>query len=134
MELPINIMIVLAISLVVTILFITFAQESISDSKKQLDEFTTKTDDQTQRILTVKSISNTQIGSLAKDCYMQHAYNSIQTTECFVVLGEPTSLTNSAILQESTLNSSQIDVDTTAVKNAVRIFYNAALNKVIVTG
>ncbi len=129
MELPIQIIVVMFVALIVGSGLIYFSQTNIDKSQERLDELTDMGSvTQEDKILEVNSITESSINNLAKQCFEDNK-NSIKTEICVVLIGN-LQTTCQSIIQKTTLSVNKITCDIKPNSNAVKIIYNAPLNKI----
>lgn len=133
MEMPIKIIIVLFVAIVVGIMIINFTTTIIEDSKRKLGEFYDDKEVQEDMILELVTITSKQIGIMAKDCFEKHSNVDIEGKLCYVLIGA-IDANEADIKSYSRLEDEKIEVNLANAHNAVRIRYNAALDKVQVSG
>ena len=132
MEMPIRVIITLFVAVVVAIIIVQFAGESVDDAKMRLNSFGDDEMPEDDKIMEMKEVSSHQVAILVDECYKKHSNVDIEDVLCYVLLGEMKA-SASGIKEESNYGD-QLTVDISSASNAVRIKYNAALDKVEVKG
>ena len=133
MEMPIRIIVALFVAIIVALAIVKFTSDSINDSKQKLKDFGVKEEVDEEKIMELDEVSSYQIGIMAKECHTKNSNVNLESELCFVLLGN-VNANNNAIKEASKLEDEQISVDLSSAKNAVRIRYNAALDRVEVFG
>ncbi len=130
MEFPIQIMVVLFITIVVGGAIVSFSDNSLTDSKAKLDEIsqeTTLSDE--EKIIEIVNINANNIAALSKQCF-EDMDNSLESNICFVVLGEiqTTCLSILESIDEEYSENMYCNINTDG--NSIKIYYNAPLSRV----
>jgi hypothetical protein len=129
MELPIQIMIILFISIIIGGAVINFSQSNIAESQERLKEISLNdVESQEDRIIEITTISTNTVQDLSEQCFKDNV-QSLESTICFAVLGSVTA-TCSSVIDNTELLADQIECNFESGGNAVKIYYNAPLGRV----
>lgn len=130
MEMPIQIMVVLFIALIIGGVVITFSEDSLFNSKQNLDAIIDNSDlSDEEKIIEVNSISTNNLVSLVNQCFKDKE-NSLENNLCFVILGD---ISTSCDEIKSEIENVNFDCSFDGSGNSIKISYNAPLNKIEVS-
>jgi hypothetical protein len=133
MELPIRIMITLFVALIVAMVIIGFSNKMINDAKEKVKDIGGDELPEEDKIIEVTSVSNSQLASLAEDCFRK-SQDMLASEICYVVLGSIDANEADIMDRLSILTEENVDIDLSSADNAVRIKYNAISDKIEITG
>jgi hypothetical protein len=133
MELPIRIIITLFVAVVVALGVITFSQKMISNSKTKMYNFDNEEIEQ-DRMIEVSKVTNTQVATLAQNCYLENSNKELEKKICFVILGDVEASESGVENAIKNVDEENFEIDLSDAKNAVKIKYNPITDKVIVSG
>lgn len=132
MEMPITVIITLFVAVVVGVVIINLASDMITDSREKLDTWNDKEIDD-DKIIELDAVLSTSVANLAAECYKKYYNQEAESAVCFVVLGD-VSASESEVIASYPYDEDTIDVDLANAKNAVRIGYDFAENKIKIKG
>ena len=132
MEMPIRVIITLFVAVVVAIIIVQFAGESVDQSKTRLNSFLDEEDLEEDKIMEMTEVSSHQAAILADECYKKHSNVDIEDILCYVLLGEVKA--DASGIKDESHYADQLTVDISSASNAVKIKYNAALDVVQISG
>lgn len=132
MELPIQIMIVLFVTVLVASVVIMFSTDMIRDAKNKMKEpwIKERTED---KIIEVETITDKGIEILIEECYEKNKQEALSKTLCFVVHGQTNAVTiltpNAATIVSGV--KEDITVQTFDIGGkTLYVYYNPAGNQV----
>ncbi|MDO8624877.1 MAG: hypothetical protein Q7R47_02245 [Candidatus Diapherotrites archaeon] len=131
MEMPIQIIVVLFVSIAVSLLVLNFASNTFNQGQQQLRQYTLSCEKDTDFFVDVAQLTPGQVASLAKDCYENNLGKYEGDHLCYIVhgpiLGDPLSEINSEY-GVSALN------DVTGSGKTLYVYFSERDQKVFVTG
>ncbi|MFT4312610.1 MAG: hypothetical protein ACMXYF_05270 [Candidatus Woesearchaeota archaeon] len=129
MELPINVMIVLVIGVIVAAVVVIFVQNTLDDTRDQLDYTFADGREEANKVLRVSSLTDSKLVALLEECHQRY-FDSLTDELCYVVIGNVSNLQNVTIA--NSLDSLAGDFDLSEVdglENVLVIEYNVQAGK-----
>jgi RNA processing factor Prp31 len=133
MELPIKIMITLFVALIVALVVIGFSNKMINDAKEKVKEIGGNDFPEQERIIEVHKVTSYQIASLAEECFRK-SKDMLASEVCFAVIGSVEASESEIMRNLVELKEENLTIQLSNAKNAVRIRYNAATDKIEILG
>lgn len=127
MELPIQTMIVLFISILVASSIIYFSTDIITDAKSKMADPWEK-DVPENQIVQVAEITDSGVMILLKECYEANKQEAVSRTLCYVLNGD-----NTATISSNNYEGIDVETSFTSADRSLYIYYNPAGNKIEIT-